>query len=48
MEIIATIAMAFPPQVPPKMTFAPSANGLLEPARVALAIIPKSARVAIR
>ena len=48
MAAIATIAIALPPQVPPKMTLAPSAKGLVELARVELAIIPKSASVAMR
>ena len=47
-EIMATTAIALPPQVPPKMTLAASAKGLFECASACVGIIPKIAIVATR
>ena len=42
-ETMATTAMNFPPPVPPKITLAPSANGLVDFASAGVAIMPNNA-----
>ena len=48
METIATIAMALPPRSPPKIRWLRRRTGWSSWRAVELAIIPKSASVAIR